>query len=264
MAKVNYTNSLKNEYINLYRSCEAKKIYFDRIDGLVDKIISHRRRYENVGHTLGIPWYFIAAIHNMESGQNFSRHLHNGDPLSAKTRHVPKGRPKKGKPPFTWEESAVDALKLRRLNRQADWSLPRLLYELEGYNGWGYRLYHSHVLSPYLWSYSNHYISGKYIADGTWSDTARSRQCGAVLLIKRLEERGEITLSGIEGVLEGSVEGPLFFYSTKVEPETEKLQQFLNQFDGIALRVDGWPGKRTSSAVKHLFDFYLKGDPRND
>lgn len=256
MAKVNYTNGLAEEYIHLYKSCESRENHFDEIDKLVDTLISNRKRYENVGDTLGIPWYFIAAIHNMESSQNFSRHLHNGDSLNARTKHVPAGRPKKGNPPFTWEESATDALKLRKLDKIKKWSLSRLLYELEGYNGWGYRLYHSHVLSPYLWSYSNHYVSGKYIADGTWSDTAKSRQCGAVILLKRLEERGEITLS--------TIQESIFFYSTQKEAEADKLQQFLNQFDGIALRVDGWPGKSTSSAFKELFGFYLKNDPRND
>jgi hypothetical protein len=175
--------------------------------------------------------------------------------LTARTKHVPEGRPKQGNPPFTWEESAVDALKLRRLQNIEEWSLSRILYELEGYNGWGYRLYHTHVLSPYLWSFSKHYVSGKYIADGTWSDTAKSRQCGAAILIKRLEERGEITLH--------TIEDPIFFYSTHVEAEADKLQQFLNQFDGVALRVDGWPGEKTSDAMKKLFGFYLKGDPRN-
>jgi len=256
VAKVYYTKRLAKEYTRLYKSCEAKATQFDKIDRLVDLIISNRSRYKNVADTLSIPWYFIAAVHNMESSQNFSKHLHNGDPLTARTRHVPKDRPKKGKPPFTWEESAVDVLKWKKLNKVKEWSLSRLLYELEGYNGWGYRLYHPHVLSPYLWSFSNHYTSGKYIADGTWSDTARSRQCGAVLLIKRLEERGEITLLKLNKLL--------FFYSDKVEEQAEKLQQFLNQFDGVALRVDGWPGKSTSSAVKDMFGFYLKGDPRND
>ncbi len=256
MAKVNYTKALAEEYTQLYKTCETKAKHYDKVDKLVDRIISHRNHYEKVADALGIPWYFIAAIHNMESSQNFSRHLHNGDPLIARTIHVPKGRPKHGNPPFTWEESAVDALKLRKLQKVKDWSLPRLLYELEGYNGWGYRLYHTHVLSPYLWSYSNHYISGKYIADGTWSDTAKSRQCGAAILIKRLEERGEIILSiRIK---------TLFFYSDEVETEADKLQQFLNQFDGIALRVDGLPGESTSTAVKKLFGSYLKGDPRND
>jgi len=254
MAKVSYGKTLENEYIRLYKTVEANPNHFNSIDALVDTLISNRTRYEKVANALGIPWYFIAAVHNMESSQNFSRHLHNGDPLTARTRQVPKGRPKRGNPPFTWEESAEDALKLRKLDKIKTWSLPRLLYELEGYNGWGYRLYHSHVLSPYLWSYSNHYTSGKYVADGTWSDTARSRQCGAVILIKRLEERGEITIT--------AVKENIFFYSDKVVPEAEKLQQFLNQFNGIALRVDGWPGKSTSNAVKELFGFYLKGDPR--
>ena len=256
MARVNYTKSLAEEYTRLYRTCEAKATQFNKIDKLVDLIISNRSRYKNVANNSGVPWYFIAAIHNMESSQNFSKHLHNGDPLSARTKHVPSGRPKKGNPPFTWEESAVDALKLRKLHKVKEWSLSRLLYELEGYNGWGYRLYHPHVLSPYLWSFATHYKSGKYIADGTWSDTAKSRQCGAVVLIKRLEEQGEITLSIIQK--------PIFFYSTKEEADADKLQQFLNQFDGIALRVDGLSGKKTSNAMKELFGFYLKGDPRND
>ena len=255
MAKINFTEGLAEEYVRLYRTCISDTARFDAIDALVDGLLAHKERYESVGETLGIPWYFIAAIHNMESGQDFTKHLHNGDPLTDRTRHVPAGRPPSGSPPFTWEESAEDALKMRRLGRVAEWTLPRLLYELEGYNGWGYRLYHPHVLSPYLWSWSNHYTSGKYIADGRWSDTAKSRQCGAAVLLHRMEERGEIHL--------GEVERPIFVYSDGPLPEAERLQRFLNGFDGIALRVDGWPGERTSDAVKKLFGFHLMGDPRD-
>jgi len=50
------------------------------------------------------------------------------------------------------------------------------------------------VKSPYLWSYSNLYTSGKYVGDGQWSETAVSRQCGAMVLLKRLQEKGEIRL----------------------------------------------------------------------
>ncbi len=256
MAKVYFRQNIADEYLNLYKSCEAKATHFSEIDKLVEKIVSNRSRYEAVAQDTNVPWYFIAVIHNMESSQNFSKHLHNGDSLTARTRHVPKNRPRSGQPPFTWEESAADALKLRKLHNIDGWSISRILYELEGYNGWGYRIYHAHVLSPYLWSYSNHYSSGKYIADGTWSDTAKSKQCGTVLLIKRLEEIGEISLL--------SIDEPIFFYSNQVEKEAEKLQQFLNQFNGIALRVDGWPGKKTSDAMYKLFGLYLKGDTRDE
>ena len=256
MPKVNYTRALAEEYVSLYSTCVAEPSRFDAIDALVDRLLAHRERYEAVAGKVGAPWYFVAAIHNMESGQDFTRHLHNGDPLTDRTRHVPAGRPKKGTPPFSWEESAEDALRMRRVDKVGDWSLPRLLYELEGYNGWGYRLYHPHVLSPYLWSWSNHYTSGKYVADGRWSDTAKSRQCGAAVLLHRLEERGEASLAE-------TVEEPIFVYSDGPVPKADELQRFLNRFPGIALRVDGWPGKRTSDAVKKLFGFYLKGDPRN-
>jgi lysozyme family protein len=47
-----------------------------------------------------------------------------------------------------------------------DWSTPAVLHRLEGFNGYGYRKFHPNVPSPYLWSGSNHYTRGKYIADG--------------------------------------------------------------------------------------------------
>jgi len=39
---------------------------------------------------------------------SFKLHLHNGDPLTARTVNVPKGRPKTGQPPFAWGISAKD------------------------------------------------------------------------------------------------------------------------------------------------------------
>ncbi len=202
------------------------------------------------------PGLVIAAIHTLEAGRRFDCHLHNGDRLSTYWR-VPAGRPLTGEPPFSWEESARDALVMHRLDKVREWTLPRILYELEKYNGWGYRLYHPHVCTPYLWGYSSHYTSGKYIADGTWSDTAVSRQCGAAVLIRRLEQLGEIAPLTRE-----QAPGPLLYYADYAIERGEDLQRFLNTFDGISLRVDGWPGKRTSDAVEKVFGKRLTGDPR--
>ncbi|MDN3520185.1 hypothetical protein [Halomonas ramblicola] len=105
-----------------------------------------RARYEAVTDRQGVPWAFVAVVHQMESSGDFSRHLYNGDPLTARTVQVPKGRPKRGSPPFTWEESAADAMALKRLSGSTDWSVAGMLYQLERYNGWGYRLHHPHVL----------------------------------------------------------------------------------------------------------------------
>ena len=81
------------------------------VNQLAARISASRPRYEKVGKALGIPWYVVGIIHSLEASGNFTRHLHNGDPLTARTTHVPAGRPKTGKPPFTWEQSAIDALR---------------------------------------------------------------------------------------------------------------------------------------------------------
>lgn len=64
----------------------------------VDKILQNKSRYQKVVESSQIPWYFVGIINSMESGQNFSTHLHNGDPLTKRTTHVPSGRPKTGNP----------------------------------------------------------------------------------------------------------------------------------------------------------------------
>jgi len=185
--KILLTDELKKEYRKLFDSCVINSSKIDLVNGIKGRMLSNKDRYEAVAEGLKIPWQFVGIIHNMEASMSFNCHLHNGDPLSGRTVHVPAGRPLGGRPPFTWEDSATDALKLRGIDQCKDWTIEGMLYQIEGYNGWGYRLHHPEVLSPYLWSFSNHYTMGKYIADGTWSETAISNQCGAAVLLKGLD-----------------------------------------------------------------------------
>lgn len=144
-----------------------------------------RPRYEAVAARVDVPWYFIGTIHALEASFNFRAHLHNGDfPLSARTRQVPAGRPLRWLPPSDWESSAIDAMRLMGFAGQSDWSLERTLHRLEAYNGFGYR--RLGVPTPYLWSFSGHYDRGKFVADGRFSSTARSQQCGAAVMLKLL------------------------------------------------------------------------------
>src|SRR5438552_2063250 len=152
MAGISLTQNLRKEYQDLFDTCSIRPDKAAQVETFVSKIEQNRNRYITIGDPLAIPWYFIGVIHNMEASLNFNTHLHNGDPLTKRTIHVPAGRPKTGEPPFTWEESATDALQLENLNKWTDWSLPGILYKLEGYNGFGYRSKHPEVLSPYLWS----------------------------------------------------------------------------------------------------------------
>ncbi len=257
---MNLTEELKDDYSQLFDTCIIKPAQASLVEAVIKKILDNKNRYQSVGNVLGIPWYFIAVIHNMESSLNFKCHLHNGDPLTARTVHVPAGRPSQGNPPFTWEESAMDSLRLQKLDAWKDWSLSGLLFKLEAYNGFGYRTKHPEVLSPYLWSFSNHYTSGKFVADGRWSDTAVSNQCGAAVLLRRLAERQEITFPNEPLIFKD--EEPVLKFSNKKIPYSEELQTFLNKFPGVYVKVDGIPGKRTSDAFKKVTGYFLMDDPR--
>lgn len=144
----------------------------------------NRGRYEALGDSLGVPWWFIAAIHCRECSYDFKQHLHNGDPLTARTRHVPAGRPTKGNPPFAWEVSAADALAYDGFTRQADWGIAIALDRLERYNGLGYQK--RGLPSPYIFAGTNQYIAGKYIADGVFDADYVDRQPGCAGIIKLL------------------------------------------------------------------------------
>ena len=257
MKTIEFNNTLKKNYEDLYTCMKIRPDKLADVDNIVDKIVKEKYRYQVVGKPLGIPWYMIGIIHNMECGQRFTQHLHNGDPLTGKTTKVPKGRPKIGQPPFSWEKSAIDALTCKNLDNVNDWSLTGILHELERYNGWGYRLHHPSVNSPYLWSCSNHYTEGKYTHDGKWSNTAVSEQIGGAVLLQRMEERNEITLSPEIP----SINKPFFTLSTEeAKPRVEDLQCFLNTFDEVTLVVDGIPGTNTSKAVKMIFGNYLSNN----
>jgi lysozyme family protein len=182
---ITLTPKLKQEYEDLFASCVISEAKRSAVVAVVTKIVTNRPRYEAVQTKTNVPWYIVAVIHSMEGSLNFKTHLHNGDPLTARTVHVPKGRPK-GTPPFKWEDSAVDALEFDNMTGVQKWTLATALFKLEGFNGFGYRTKHPEVLTPYLWSFSNHYQKGKFVADGKFDPAAVSKQCGAAVILKAL------------------------------------------------------------------------------
>lgn len=141
-----------------------------------------KARYQVVEKRNGVPWPVIAVIHEREAGQRWDRQLGQGDPLGEVSRHVPAGRG-----PFkTWEDGAVDALVncAPYAARNKDWSIGGLLTLLEGYNGLGY--FHKGLPSPYIWSGTDQYKSGKYIRDGVFDPAAIDVQLGCAGLLKAM------------------------------------------------------------------------------
>lgn len=159
---------------------------------IAQKIVANQARYAAAVDGLPVPWWFVAVVHCMECSMRFDQHLHNGDPLSGRTTHVPAGRPPTGGPSFTWEQSAHDAIQFERLDRITDWSLPNVLFNWHRYNGINNEYKRRGIPTPYLWSGSTHYKKGKYVADGVFDPEFVSRQVGAAVILKALVDLGAI------------------------------------------------------------------------
>lgn len=149
------------------------------------KLLSLKDRYTSVEAKTGVPWWFIAVCFEREAASDFHCVLHNGERIVGTdrvTRLVPKGRG-----PFTtWDKAAIDALSAapHELNTNHDWSIGRSLYEIEKFNGFGYRM--KGKPSPYVWSHTNVYLSGKYVADGVYDPNAYDSQYGAAAVLKEM------------------------------------------------------------------------------
>ena len=161
---------------------------------IAEKIVANKGRYVTAVAGMPVPWWFVAVVHSMECSMRFDQHLHNGDPLSGRTTHVPANRPSAGSPPFTWEQSAHDAIQFERLDRITDWSLPNVLFNWHRYNGINNEYKRRGIPTPYLWSGSQHYKKGKYVADGVFDPEFVSKQVGAAVILKALVDLGAVTV----------------------------------------------------------------------
>lgn len=158
---------------------------------LATKLIANSIEYVRVENELGIPWQMVAVIHVREAGEQdvgkWQCVLHNGERIvgtGRKTVLVPANRG-----PFSsWVSAAVDALRIQGFDKYSDWSVARVLWALEPFNGYGYR--NKGLRSPYLWASTNHQQLGKYIRDGVFDANVMDSQIGCAALLKYLEFGG--------------------------------------------------------------------------
>jgi lysozyme family protein len=193
LAKATFNLSdLGIEYRNNYAACIVEPSSVKVISDAAAKISAGKDRYTSLEKTTGVPWYVIGAIHYREGDCDFETHLYNGDPLTGRTTHEPKGQPLDIEPPYTFEIAAECALRDEKFTSWKNWSLEGTLFRWEGYNGWGYRGHG--VLTPYLWSFSNLYKRGGFPKDHVWDPNYVSRQAGCAVILKWMEAHSIISI----------------------------------------------------------------------
>lgn len=209
--------------------------------------VANKERYLEIASRSGMPdiaWVFIAVSHYRESSQNFSDSLAQGDPWNRISVHVPAGRG-----PFaSFEDAAVDALVKCSpyAARLKDWSIGGTLTNLERFNGLGYAS--KGKPSPYVWSGTDHYEKGKYVADGVYDPEKIDAQLGVAGLI--------MTMMQIDPSIR--FDGPVPQIQPKpIAPSAQPirdgiwLQNSLNRLGAQPkLDLDGIVGPSTRNAVR--------------
>lgn len=185
---------------------------------VLPKILNNKAKYKAVADKIGCPLAMVPLIHCQESGSDlgvFKTYLGNGQPINQKTTIVPKGRG-----PFpSWEAGAIDALLYDGIDKIKDWSLEKMLYEMEGFNGYGYR--GKGINSPYIWNFTSHYSKGRYVKDGVYDPNVVSANIGCFALYKMLVDADkefsvDAITTPIVKVTETDIETPSWFEPFKV------------------------------------------------
>lgn len=149
----------------------------------------NKHRYEEVSAATDMPAEMIAAIHWRESSAHFNTYLHQGDPLGKPAVNVPNNIPVF----YEWEEAAIHALNMQyHKNRQENLEIEKdtknpnaLATYAETYNGLGY--FNRDEPSPYVYSGTDQYMSGKYVSDGRYNSRAVDQQLGVMSLLGALD-----------------------------------------------------------------------------
>lgn len=149
---------------------------------VASRIKANKAVYDEIEKETGVPWWFIGMVHYRESNLDMNTNIANGQRFDRKTTIVPKGRG-----PFTsFKEAAIDALVNcdPKAASNKDWSAAGALTKFEEYNGLGYA--NKGLPSPYVWSGTDQYIKGKFVADHVYDPNVVDQQLGGAGILKFL------------------------------------------------------------------------------
>ena len=141
--------------------------------------------YQSISRKTGVPAELICAIHYRESGCDFDTYLHNGQKLGKTTTIAPVGIYFDN-----FEDAAVDALSKKITDTGITFcdnsDMATYMTFAETFNGLGYSK-NGHI-SPYLYSGTSAYSSGKYVKDGEYNASKVDSQVGVYCIVSELLE----------------------------------------------------------------------------
>lgn len=186
MSKLYTFEDTRAGYLALWQMAKLLPVDHDKAVAIARRIAdtAHRPAFDAVEKVTGVPWFVVGCLLYRESDLDLNTYLGNGEPLSRVTHLVPAGRgPFTG--PNAFLNGAVDALSHEGMTGITDWSIERVLYWCERFNGQGY---FNKGNSPYIWSWTDQYHGGLFTGDGIYSASTVDSRPGVAALLKALAE----------------------------------------------------------------------------
>jgi lysozyme family protein/peptidoglycan hydrolase-like protein with peptidoglycan-binding domain len=240
----------KDAYDRNWASLEVRYQVIADAKRQAERLLDGKQTYLQIEGRTGVPWWFVGLCHYRESAFNFETYVGNGQPLGIRTTIFPKGRgPFTG--PNAFVDGAIDALRIEGFVGASDWGIARVLFRLEGFNGYGY---HEHgVNSPYLYGGSTLYgppeaLAGKYVRDGVFDPSFIDTQLGTAVILKSL-----VALDPTICLDSGSGADASPQPDDELAKDILWLQRSLNELGANPPLVeDGKSGPRTKAAVSRF------------
>jgi lysozyme family protein len=233
---------LRPEYDSLLTSMIVTRP--EAIEHAALSVLRNIDRYLAVeNQTKGVPAALIGTLNYRESDQDFRTGLGQGDPWDRVSTHVPRNEG-----PFkSWEDAAIFYVHYDHLDdNSAPWTMPYVCWKGEIWNGFGPRNHGIHT--GYLWAGTNHYTTGKYVADGVWDPHHTDTQLGIIPIMSAMFAHRPDLKPGAWPVATTLRVVPNV--PTPMLTNTAALQAALNKLMGASLIVDGSYGRRTREAVR--------------
>lgn len=151
-----------------------------------------------------VPWWFIPLVHERECVRgvdNWNCNIAQGCRFNVKCDVIPYNGPFS-----SFEEAALAALITEHpyAAKNTNWSGGGTMTIAESYNGTGY--FRMGKTNPYLFSGTDQYIKGKYVADGKYDPNHVDTQLGVAISLKALMEADKSIQ--LDGNLPGQEKAP--------------------------------------------------------
>lgn len=171
---------------------KIKPSFWPAAQKFAKRALSHKAEYMAISETIKnqtgkyVPWWFIPLVHERECVRgvdNWTCNIAQGSPFNAKSRVVPYNGPF-----HSFREAAIAALvnEAPHAANNTNWSGGGAMTIAEAYNGTGYAK--KGLPSPYVWSGSNRYIKGKYVADHKFDPNKVDTQLGVAISLRAMME----------------------------------------------------------------------------